>query len=136
MAENQRPGQGAGKDNQTWVRKFQVAFRGLWVGVTQSSESASRNSFWVHGPASIIVLTLAFYRRLEWHWIAILFVCIALVWIAELFNTSIEKLACAITKDHHPQIKDALDIAGGAVLAASLFATVIGLIVFLVGSVH
>lgn len=45
---------------------------------------------------------------------------------AELMNSSIEFLAQAITPEQNEDIRDALDVASGAVLIASIFAAVIG----------
>jgi hypothetical protein len=54
---------------------------------------------------------------------------IALVWMAELFNTAIEKTADLISKEKHPQIKLIKDVAAAAVLIAAIAAAVVGCIV-------
>jgi len=64
----------------------------------------------------------------EW---CLLLLCIATVLAAECFNTAIEALARAVTKDHDPQIERALDVAAGAVLIMSLGAAAVGIIVLL-----
>ena len=64
---------------------------------------------------------------LEW---AAIVAAIGLVWVAEALNTAVEHLADAVTKDLHPRIRDAKDLAAGAVLAAAATAFVVGLIVF------
>lgn len=56
---------------------------------------------------------------------------IAVVLVAEIFNTAIESLARALPVGRHPRIRDALDMAGGAVLLSAIAAAVIGAIVFL-----
>ncbi len=56
---------------------------------------------------------------------------IALVWVTEALNTAIEFLADAAVPDPHSLIKHAKDVAAGAVLLASVAATVIGALVFL-----
>jgi diacylglycerol kinase len=48
-----------------------------------------------------------------------------------MFNSAFEKLARAITNDHDPEIRDALDIASGAVLLASLGAAAVGAMILL-----
>lgn len=117
--------------SQTWVAKFRNASRGLSIGILGRKKQTSPNSFFVHIPAAAIVLTAGWYRGLDSRWMAILCGCIAIVWIAELFNTSIECVARAITNEYHHEIRDALDIASGAVWLASLFAVVVGAIAFL-----
>jgi len=56
---------------------------------------------------------------------------IGLVWIAEMFNTCIEKLIDFLAPGYHQQLKFIKDVAAGAVLVAALIAFVIGLIVFI-----
>ena len=63
-------------------------------------------------------------------WIAILF-AISTVFITELINTSIERVADYISPEFHPKIKLIKDLAPGAVLVAALFAILIGTIVFI-----
>tara|TARA_B100000378_G_C17933868_1_gene374229 strand:- start:132 stop:497 length:366 start_codon:yes stop_codon:yes gene_type:complete len=65
---------------------------------------------------------------IEW---CILLLCIAMVIGAELINTALEQLADYVKPDYHPIIGKAKDIAAASVLCISLFATVIGLIIFL-----
>ena len=63
----------------------------------------------------------------EW---CILVGAIGFVLVAEIFNTAIESLAKALPVGRHPRIRDALDMAGGAVLLSAVTAAVIGAIVF------
>ncbi|MBL9145605.1 MAG: diacylglycerol kinase family protein [Verrucomicrobiaceae bacterium] len=64
--------------------------------------------------------------RQQWCW---LIVAITMVIAAEGFNTAVEKLADRVTTEHDPLIRDAKDLAAGAVLWAALGAAIIGLIV-------
>ena len=63
-------------------------------------------------------------------WCAIL-AASALVWITELLNTALERLANALTQERNEHIRHAKDVAAAAVLAAALAAGLIGTIVFL-----
>ena len=106
-----------------WHRKFANALRGMRVGIRDQS------SFYVHFSAMLVVVGLASWlgvSRAEW---LVLVLCITGVFTAELFNSAIEHLARAITRDEHPEIRDALDVASGAVLLASIGAAIIGLTV-------
>ena len=116
-------------DNSTmltrWRRKFACAFRGLAVGVRGQS------SFSIHFPATLAVVAVGAWLGISLvEWLLVV-LCITLVISAELFNSALEQLAKAITKEQHPQIRDALDIASGAVLAASLGAAIVGCLVLL-----
>ena len=55
---------------------------------------------------------------------------IAIVWTAEALNTAFEFLADAATPSFHPIIRDAKDVAAGAVLVTAIAAVVIGAIIF------
>ncbi len=107
-----------------WVQKFANAVRGIVIGIRGQS------SFHVHLPAAILVLALAAWLQLDWVQVSILLVCVSVVLMAELFNSCIETLAQAITSETNAAIKDALDIASGAVLTVSLGAASVGALVF------
>ena len=64
--------------------------------------------------------------RIEW---CLVILCIAAVLSAELFNTSIERLAKTINQETSKDIRDALDMASGAVLVVSLAAAGVGIVV-------
>ena len=64
---------------------------------------------------------------LEWCWIVI---AATSVWTAEALNTALELLADAATKDFHPLIGHAKDVAAGAVLVTAIGASIIGAIIF------
>nr|WP_320013862.1 diacylglycerol kinase family protein [uncultured Desulfobacter sp.] len=76
------------------------------------------------------VISFAFYFSVsgtEW---SLLIVAITVVWFAEALNTAVEFLADLITKEHHPLIENAKDVAAGGVLVASIGAAAIGILVF------
>jgi diacylglycerol kinase len=109
---------------RSWRGKFQVAFRGLKLGIRGHS------SFCVHFFFTALVLLTAFVldcERLEW---CLLIGCIGLVLTAELFNSTVETLFRGFPDELKKRTWPALDVAAGAVLLASLTAGVIGLIVF------
>ena len=64
----------------------------------------------------------------EW---ALLVLSISVVWVSEALNTSIEFLADELTLEWRERIKFAKDIAAFAVLAGSIGAVAIGLLVFI-----
>ena len=109
----------------TWRRKFGYAFRGL------SRAVRAEQSFKVHGAAALAVIALAAWLRCApWEW-CVLAIAIGGVITAELFNSAIERLAQAVTREERPEIRDALDIAAAAVLVASLTSVALGAAVFL-----
>ncbi len=110
---------------QRWSIKFRHAMRGIRVGIRGQS------SFLVHLLAAVLVLFFAVVLRvslLEW---CVLLLCIGSVLGAELFNSALERMAQAITDDYHEDIRDALDIASGAVLLVAVGAAMVGAIIFI-----
>jgi diacylglycerol kinase len=110
---------------RTWRDKFRDAFRGVSVGLR------GQNSFTVHLLASLGVLVAGLLFRIDlWEW-TLLVVCVVIVFVAELLNTSIEWIARAIRQEHDERIGKALDVASAAVLLASFGAVAVGLLIFL-----
>jgi diacylglycerol kinase len=110
-------------DARSWRRKFADAFRGVKLGVRGQS------SFFVHFfiAAAVIAAGVSMHcSLLEW---CLLVLCITGVLAAEMFNSALEALAKAITRDIDPHIGAALDIGSAAVLLAALGAASIGSIV-------
>lgn len=63
--------------------------------------------------------------------LAAIFFASILVFIAEIFNTAIEKTLDIIQTEHHPQIKIIKDMAAGGVMIAAIAAAMIGIVIFL-----
>jgi diacylglycerol kinase (ATP) len=84
----------------------------------------------IHAAATVAVLGLGALLPLsagEWRWIAL---AVALVWIAEALNTSIEVLADALVQGPDPMVGRAKDAAAGGVLVAAGHAVLVGVLVF------
>jgi len=110
---------------RTWADKFRNAFRGLRLGVR------GQRSFLVHAVFALAVVACAAAFRVslgEW---CLLALCMAVVLAAEMFNSALEFLAKAITKEHDYHLGRALDIGSAAVLIAAIGAAVVGLVIFL-----
>lgn len=63
-------------------------------------------------------------------WICVT-LCIAVVFGAEAFNTSVEMLCDALHPEKHPGIKRVKDLSAAAVLILSIGALITGLIIFI-----
>jgi diacylglycerol kinase len=108
-----------------WLAKFSHAFRGIGDGVRGQS------SFLVHFIMLFAVLAAAAIFRLEATQWCLVLLCCGLVLSAELFNSCLETMAKTIDRTENRDLGRALDMASGAVLVASIFAAIVGLIVFL-----
>ena len=107
------------------LRSFNYAFAGI-VQFFKTEHNA-----WIHLLATIAVIVLATVVKVSnLEAMALVFV-IGLVWMAEMFNTCIEKIMDFISMDNRPQIKLIKDISSGAVLIAGILALIVGLLVFI-----
>jgi diacylglycerol kinase len=79
---------------------------------------------------SIVVVTGFILGLSGMEWVAIVF-SIGIVIVAELVNSAFEYLADTVHPEVDPGIRNAKDVAAGAVLIAVLAAVVVGVIIFL-----
>lgn len=107
------------------VKSFSYAFRGIYILVKTQPHAK------IHLFASFVVLLSGLflhYTPLEW---AILVMMIGLVIAAEGINSAIEFLADRVSTEFHELIKNAKDVAAGAVLILSITSLFIALIIIL-----
>ena len=78
----------------------------------------------------VLVLFIGLLLRLSRVEMAVLFIVVSGVLVAEMMNTAIESVVDMITQAYHPLAKLAKDIAAGAVLIASITAAIVGGILF------
>jgi diacylglycerol kinase len=113
------------RPRQSWLTKFKVAFRGIKLGMRGHS------SFAVHFFFTALVLAAGIVLRCEpWEW-CMLLGCIGFVLTAELFNSAFETLFRGLDEATKRRTWPTLDVAAGAVLLASIFASIIGGLVLL-----
>lgn len=106
------------------ARSFKHAIRG--VGIIFKTQ----HNAWVHVLATIVVIWLGFYYRInEAEW-GLLVLAIASVLAAEGFNTALEIDIDLTSPTFHPYARDTKDVAAGAVLLTVLGAVAVGLIIF------
>lgn len=89
----------------------------------------SQHNARVHAFATITVVAAGLVFRLartERCWIVL---AIAGVWVAEALNTAFEFLCDVASPEFHPVVKQAKDVAAGAVLISAIGAAVIGLLI-------
>ena len=104
---------------------FKYAFRGIVLMFQQE------HNVWIHTAIAVVVVVAGFWFSIsneEWLFVIL---AIGLVFMAEAFNTAIEHLANAVSESYHEKVKNAKDVAAGAVLLSAITAAVIGLIIFI-----
>jgi diacylglycerol kinase (ATP) len=106
------------------IRSFRHAIRGA-LRMLRCQHNA-----WIHAAATVLVVGAGFWvhlSRADWCWVVL---AISIVWTAEALNTAFEFLADAASPEFHPLVRDAKDVAAGAVLITAVAATIIGAIIF------
>jgi diacylglycerol kinase (ATP) len=104
------------------------SFRHALIGILRMIRC--QHNAWIHVAATAIALVAAFLFQVspaDWCWIIL---AISIVWTAEALNTAFEFLADAASPTFHPLVRDAKDVAAGAVLVTAIAAAVIGAIIF------
>lgn len=110
--------------NHKFVKSFGYAFNGIWVSISE------QRNLKVQAVIAVLTLAAGFYfdiAAVEW---CVILLTIALVMGLEMVNSALENLVDLVTRDHHPLAGKAKDMAAGAVLFASVIATVVGAIIF------
>ena len=105
------------------LASFRHAFAGIATLLREQHNTR------IHLAATLVVVGAGFYLEVSRpDWIALL-MAIALVWMAEAFNSAVEYLADAAVPERHPLVKRAKDVAAAGVLIASIVAAAIGVVV-------
>jgi diacylglycerol kinase len=105
------------------IISFGHAFRGLWY-VLRTQRNA-----WVHTITTLSVVVLGLWLTLPDRDWAVLTLTIAIVWTAEVLNTSIEAVVDLASPVHHPLAKVGKDVGAAAVLIAAGTAVLVGLLI-------
>lgn len=107
------------------VKSFSYALAGLRQFVGREHNAR------IHLVATIGVIILALILHVTRMEAAILSIVTGLVWVAEILNTCVERLADLIIRERHPEIKIVKDLAAGAVLIAAITAVIVALFIFI-----
>jgi len=107
-----------------FITSFRYAFAGLWYALR------TQRNMRVHVLIALIAIVLGIILRISAVEFALVFVAIAGVFIAEMFNTVIELCVDLASPDYHPLAKIAKDVSAGAVLLSAMLSIVIGLFIF------
>ncbi|MEO6000060.1 MAG: diacylglycerol kinase family protein [Chitinophagaceae bacterium] len=107
------------------LKSFVYAYEGLkWF-------FRREHNAWIHGFSTLFVLLISLVLKIsKLEFIAVL-MAIALVLVAEMINTAIEKIMDHLSPAHDPAVKAIKDIAAAVVLVAAIIAAIIGLLIFI-----
>lgn len=113
------------EDETKLIFSFKYASEGIITTIKEE-----RNMF-IHFLIAIIVVITGIYVRLSLNEWLICLLLFALVFSLELINTAIENTVDLVATKKNKKAKMAKDAAAGAVLIAAIFASIIGIIIFL-----
>jgi diacylglycerol kinase len=106
------------------LASYTYALRGIWLAFRYEP-----NMFLHLIAAAAVVALNVFLNVTKTEWL-ITIMLVGVVWMAEIFNTAIEKLADRVTTDNDPLIAKAKDLAAGAVLIVCIIAVICAGIIY------
>lgn len=106
------------------VKSFRHAFRGVaWLFLYEHNAR-------IHLLFTILVIVGAIVLGVhKGEWI-ILLLCISSVLSLEAINSALERLSDKVSSEYSEHIREAKDLAAGAVLIASIVAAIVGILIF------
>jgi diacylglycerol kinase (ATP) len=86
---------------------------------------------WIHLAATLTLLVAIVYFRITGTELVALVIVTGIVWVAEAFNTVVEKIMDFISPAYHPQVGLIKDISAGAVLISAIVAVITAAVIFI-----
>jgi diacylglycerol kinase (ATP) len=106
------------------MRSFIYAFKGL------KSVFRSEKNIAIHSVIALLVIVCGvFFRISRTDWL-IVFLCIGMVFAAEIFNTAIEHMVDLVSPGKNEKAGMIKDISAGAVFILAIISAIAGLIIF------
>jgi diacylglycerol kinase len=107
------------------IKSFRYAIAGIVKFVRQEHNAR------IHAIATVAVIIAGILFHVSYSEAATLAVVTGGVWITEMLNTCLERMADVVHPAAHPTIKFIKDLAAGAVLVAAITAVVVALFIFI-----
>ena len=104
---------------------FKFAFRGLWLLLRNEHNSR------IHLFSAVIAIAMGFFLKINLFEWSVLVIVTGIVFISELFNTSLETISDIVDSEWNEKIRNAKDYAAAAVLVAAIISLVAGGVVFI-----
>lgn len=102
---------------------FVYAFNGLFAAFRREAHFA------IHLAAAVLVILSAAWIGVSLNAWLVLLGCITLVFVAELFNTALEKLCDLVEPQKNETVRYIKDISAAAVLLCCLFSVIAGFMI-------
>jgi diacylglycerol kinase len=107
------------------LASYKYSLNGIWLAF---SNEPNMLFHFIAAITVILINTVLKVNKTAW---LITLLLIGLAWMAELFNTAIERLADRVTKEQDPLIGQVKDLASGAVLIICIVAVICASIIYL-----
>lgn len=107
-----------------FLKSFKYAFRGIVYCIN------NERNMRIHTVAALYVLVFSTFFDISRVGYAVLFLAIAGVMTAEMFNTVAEELSDMAAASFHPVVRIVKDMAAGGVLVCAIFAVAVGISLF------
>ena len=107
------------------ILSFKYALQGL------KSVLRTEMNMRLHLISALLVLVAAYFFKFDYLEFGLIFLCIGVVWTAEILNTVIEKYLDFYHPERNPKVGILKDMSAAAVLVASLFSLAVGVCLFL-----
>ena len=109
------------------LKSFRFAFSGI-LSLLKNEHNAR-----IHILAAAVALAAGIILKINIQEWCLLIIIIGLVFITELFNTSLETISDAVDPEWNEKIRKAKDYAAAAVLISVIAAVIIGALIFIPG---
>lgn len=110
------------------VKKFFRSFKYAFAGFSHMWSDHQNIRF--HVLTAVLVIIFSYLLRISYVEYLFILITIFFVIICEMMNTAIEEMTNLITREHRREAMIAKDVAAGAVFLSSVFAIIVGLIIF------
>ncbi len=111
------------------IKRFLKGFYYAWQGIIHVLRY-ERNAR-AHLLFAVLAFLLGIYLRVSNAELAAIFFAVIIVFLAEIFNTAIEKTLDLIDTEHNHRIMVIKDMAAGAVLVSAIAALMLGVVIFM-----
>lgn len=110
-----------------WLNSIGSSFGHAWRGLRLAF--VTERSFRIQVAVALVVILLVSLMPFSPWERVILLVATSAVLVLELLNSTVERLVDLFKPRLHPYVRDVKDLMAGAVLVASIFALIVGLMV-------
>ena len=106
------------------IKSFTYAFSGIIKSIK------NEHNIRIHILLLIVAIIIAMMLKINYLEWCLLFIVIAMVITAELFNSAIEKLADIVNPDWNKKVMLLKDYSAGAVLVTAIVSLIVGCLIF------